>query len=376
MILYFLPMILFLGVITSYEDLKFGKIRNKWIILALAYTFIVNVLLFIYYGFNGGLNTQYYLELLTNLIFSIIIGFGFWYYGVWSAGDGKLFIAFASLIPLSTYTLTYYKWVPSLTLLINIFQISLIFMIFLMIKNFKKTDITIKELIKEIFNLKRLRISILSLFTIYWIIKLIIAVVGITSPLLTLIITFLTIPYFQKVLGKQMNLMMVLIMILRLIFDTSIYSMDFLKNFLLITLLWHFIRMFFQGALKKLSMETFTKKMSFNKIKEGMILSEFIEKKKLSKKEVNDLKKEKDMDIIKKGDYYYIKRLKGFFNQNNYIDEESEGITKEQLKEIKNIGFKDVRVSKAMPFAILIFIGVLITILVKGNLLILIKNLF
>ena len=38
LIYWFLPMILFLGIVTSYEDIKFGKIRNKWVISAYATT--------------------------------------------------------------------------------------------------------------------------------------------------------------------------------------------------------------------------------------------------------------------------------------------------------------------------------------------------
>ena len=30
LVYWFLPMVLFLGIVTSYEDLKFGKIRNSY----------------------------------------------------------------------------------------------------------------------------------------------------------------------------------------------------------------------------------------------------------------------------------------------------------------------------------------------------------
>ena len=40
----FLPAILFLGATTSYEDIKHGKIRNKWIISAIVYAAIVYIL--------------------------------------------------------------------------------------------------------------------------------------------------------------------------------------------------------------------------------------------------------------------------------------------------------------------------------------------
>lgn len=37
LIYWFLPMVLFLGIITSYEDIHSGKIRNKWIIAGFVY---------------------------------------------------------------------------------------------------------------------------------------------------------------------------------------------------------------------------------------------------------------------------------------------------------------------------------------------------
>ena len=96
MIIYFLPAIILLGLITSYEDIKFGKIRNKWIVFSLCYTFIVYLILISYYYFNSMLSLGYLIELLTNFIFVVLIGFGFWYFKLWTTGDGKLFIAFAA----------------------------------------------------------------------------------------------------------------------------------------------------------------------------------------------------------------------------------------------------------------------------------------
>jgi len=70
---FFLPGILILGSITSYEDIKFGKIRNKYIIAALAYAVLV-YLGFILFNLKN-LNNVYLIELGVNFLFVVAIGF-------------------------------------------------------------------------------------------------------------------------------------------------------------------------------------------------------------------------------------------------------------------------------------------------------------
>ena len=66
---YFLPAIIALGVITSYEDLKYGKIKNKYVISSLIYSLIVNIIVIIYIAFMGGwINYLYLVEWFTGII--------------------------------------------------------------------------------------------------------------------------------------------------------------------------------------------------------------------------------------------------------------------------------------------------------------------
>ena len=46
----FLPVILFIGCVTSYEDFKSSKIRNKWILMGLLYAFAVYSVSWILYA--------------------------------------------------------------------------------------------------------------------------------------------------------------------------------------------------------------------------------------------------------------------------------------------------------------------------------------
>ncbi|MBI2646715.1 MAG: prepilin peptidase, partial [Deltaproteobacteria bacterium] len=101
MLYYFLPAILALGIITSYEDIRYGKIRNGWVIFALVYAIIIYSALIINAYFIGKVNTPYLIELMANIGFAVIAGFSMWYFGLWTAGDVKLFIAYSAIIHLS-----------------------------------------------------------------------------------------------------------------------------------------------------------------------------------------------------------------------------------------------------------------------------------
>lgn len=301
-----------------------------------------------------------------------------WYFGIWTAGDGKLFIAFSALIPLSAYKIGYQKLIPSITLLINIFipalLIMVIFILFkIRIKNLKKI---LESLLKEFFHPKELLNSIIYLFGIYWVIQLLLSLIGLDDYILRIVLTLLIFLIIQKKLKNKALYFMFAISLVRFIIDKSIYSLSFLIDFLILVFIWRLIRSFLKGTISKLGQEIFTKNIKVSKLKLGMILSETIEKKeKITKKELSILKKEPDIKIIKYKSNYYIKKPKPLLELKNFIEEEAEGLTIKQIKKIKNIGIKKIKVSQTIPFAPFIFLGVILTIIANGNILIVIKNL-
>jgi len=130
----FFPAILFIGVATSYEDIKISRIRNKLVLLGIIYSFIAYFIFWVLYGlarigiFNpyvGDVASHlvwYFDKWCINLILSTIIGYLLWHFKVWGAGDAKLFICYAALIPLSKYTRIYFDYYfVSFLLLIAIF---------------------------------------------------------------------------------------------------------------------------------------------------------------------------------------------------------------------------------------------------------------
>jgi len=136
----FLPVLFLIGLITSYQDFKEGKIKNKWIILGLVWglgiyvlcliwTLIVPYLSQIFSKELTFILPSYILKVLINSAIALIVGYLLWYFNLWSAGDAKLFFVFSLLLPLKYYWKTALPYFPSFSLLINIFIPALIFLV-------------------------------------------------------------------------------------------------------------------------------------------------------------------------------------------------------------------------------------------------------
>jgi len=135
----FLPVLFLIGLITSYQDFKEGKIKNKWIILGLVWVLGIYFLLLIWAFLAPYLSQifskefafilpSYISKVFINSAIALVIGYLLWYFNLWSAGDAKLFFIFSLLLPLKYYWKTALPYFPSFVLLINIFIPALIFL--------------------------------------------------------------------------------------------------------------------------------------------------------------------------------------------------------------------------------------------------------
>jgi len=66
----------------------------------------------------------------VNVGIAFLIGFGMWWFGLWAAGDAKLFTALAALIPLGAYVNAFWPVFPAYVLLFNTF-LALMVLLFL-----------------------------------------------------------------------------------------------------------------------------------------------------------------------------------------------------------------------------------------------------
>lgn len=185
--LIFLPVILFIGFITSYEDIKISKIRNKWVLIGLFYPFVIYaaiLLISIIFSSKQSLflnKIAIYLftgldKWVINLLVSIFVAYVFWLYGFWGAGDAKLFMTFVALIPIGQYSKIYFSgYFVSFSLLAAIYipaTVALLLKATLyFLKQIFSNDIT--QYVKIIYlkvrriNITRILNSILGFFTVY-----------------------------------------------------------------------------------------------------------------------------------------------------------------------------------------------------------------
>jgi len=109
--LIFLPAIFIIGAITSYEDLRYSKIRNLWVCAGLIYALGVYVAFWcISHVWGAGVSVPAEsLKCLVNFFVSILVGYTFWQMRIWSPGDAKLFMVYSVLIPYAMFPLHFWK---------------------------------------------------------------------------------------------------------------------------------------------------------------------------------------------------------------------------------------------------------------------------
>lgn len=122
LLLAFLPGILVLGAATSWEDVKAGKISNVYILFSLVYAVLLYGLLWSLNYLSAGVTPgDYFFNLSAGALLSLALGYALWYHDLWSAGDAKLFFAYSVIVPPTSYGLGFVEVFPSLTILVNTF---------------------------------------------------------------------------------------------------------------------------------------------------------------------------------------------------------------------------------------------------------------
>ena len=347
----FIPGILFLGIFTSYTDFKFNKIKNKTIILSFIYGLIAYLLIFTFKFFNPSIFQISFTETITNILFAIVLGYGLWQMRIWPAGDGKLFIAFAFLMPPTVYQLGYQKWVPSITLFTNTIIISIIMLLVVTVFSLKRKNYfsIIKRIGFEIISPLRLLESLTYTFGGFWAIGYILYFLGLdTNTWLVLPLAILSF-YVLKTKVKKYYIYIIVLAALRLLFDQSVYSLDAIRNFATLLLVWHMLINAIFAALA--SVNFFSKKIRTDQLKEGLQLFEVPQ-----------------TIIEQNGNSTWYKDAPGF--------KKFQVLTEKDINRLKELDIKKVQIIQTVPFAPFMFIGVLITVLAKGNIFIYLKYLF
>lgn len=138
----FIILIFVIGIITSYQDFKFGLIKNRWILFGFICGFILYFSAFLF----SNLQFLQIKKILLNTLISFVISILIWEIGFWPAGDAKLFTLFSFLLPLKFYWKSYLPYFPSFILLVNIFFPAFIFYLIQILIYFLKLFFNLGEL--------------------------------------------------------------------------------------------------------------------------------------------------------------------------------------------------------------------------------------
>jgi len=347
----FLPFILFLGLLTSYEDIKKGKIRNKWIVVALIYALLAYVAIIAFSLIKGmAINYTYFLEVSVNVVIALAVGFAGWWTNLWSSGDAKLFLAYSALVPLTMYSNFYVQYFPSFVLLINTF---IPFFFYATVKILFTSLRVKKELFKEI-KLKEIYPIAINLIWVMWLPRLIFSALNISLGFfLNFVIIFTLMITLRKLFKKGFFVISLALCALRLIFDYSyITTMQFVQETGLFLVVFVGIIYF----IPKLGSKLFVSQVKIGDLKPRMILAESIYKKGAKYERATTAAKMKAEGKA-------------------IIASSAEGLTIADIKKIqklhkeKKLSFNEIMVQQTMPFAPFMFGGALLTLLAKGNVL-------
>lgn len=385
----FLVPLLAIALVASFEDFKYGKIRNKWLKIGFIWGFALFGLFLLWnlsfwlmghFGISPRsvllLKLSYLKDVSLNTTLAFLIGFLMWHWSVWSAGDAKLFALFSLLLPLKFYAKGYLSYFPSFALLLNIFTVALLVFLLTLIWTFlhwiftrKRVILSEKEKTIQKKQLKQKTLSIiketLGIIVIFFVIVSFFGIL-LGSPVGEKLTSFLTVTLglekwtvFIILLGAFILLMRFLQKIRKIFYVIAV-----------ILLIWLFYKWlsFDQSPLMAVRpMLGITSVIVFGGFAFRKMFDWYLKKKEIKKVKSEDLKPgmrlteetiraltEKDKKLFKKS----IGRI--------YPD----GLTKKQIPLLREFikGKKEItfEIYQPSPFAIWMLIGLIITILLKG----------
>ncbi len=334
------------GIITTFEDLKYGKIKNKYILLAILFTSITYTT---YFSF-GETGYNFFLSSLTNATVAMLVGLALWSFNAITAGDAKLFFAYSLLLPLSVYRLGYINYFPSFTILLNTF---ITVFAYLFAKLMLMTDKEEKlQILKETFTLKNIATMSLFFFGFTWMIQALFLQMGIKLSFVFQLFFLLSALFLiRKYLKSHFLNIIIATSILRVVFDyASIITAKFWLNFIPLIAVF----LFLMGFVFNLGEFMFNQKVGIHDLKEGMMPIEA---------------------VIKKGKKYVKTSIsQNIFSSKQFlIDYKPSGLTRRDIETLKKLSrngklaFDSLVIQQTMPFALLLFIGVLLTLISQGS---------
>ncbi len=345
------------GLYTSYTDFRYGKIANIYTAFLIGFG-IISQALFISEG-----NITWIHSCVT-LFGGLGISFVMFYTGIWAAGDAKLFWGISLLLPPSAFSNTSETQFYPLILMVNIF---LLFLVYVVLISLLKTTfqqqrtLIAKSFIAQLKVFPQRMLRMLSYIGVGGLAFYIPSRMGVELDLAIRITLFMVIIFvFNKIVEKfvpQRYKIVFHLPFLLLAFFLAIPSLMQLGTFVVFIFLVPWFLILFGSFIRHL----FTKEVAVENLRPNMIPAERI------------IKIEQEGILGDK----YVKAAAGFANparMNIIADVSSEGLTPDQIAHLQHLAAKGslkafenkLSIQEKIPFAFMIVIGALVTLLAKG----------
>ena len=328
-----------IGILISYEDLKKGVIRNRYIALLLLYA----ILFQFYFGIEPAVFVNVFLS-------SFLVSILFWHLGMWPAGDAKLFLALSLLFP----PILYKHSSVVMDYLVNSF-VPIFFFIFVILLVRARADV-IKKAFKYAFEPYKIILISVIFLGFAWLFTTFLSLFKLPSNFfVTIFAMFIAYEILRMFFTAKTEAFFVLCAIIRIIIDyRNIYTAAFLYRFAVSV----FIFLVFRFFILHIAYHSYTKSVKINKLKEGMILAEGIVKRNKKIEKISFLQTSLIQTLQQRKERY-------IHSLGELTKEDIEKIKK--LKKEKKIDFNEILVFQKQPFAIFLLLGYILTLLFHGS---------
>ncbi|MDP7080325.1 MAG: hypothetical protein QF415_10570 [Candidatus Undinarchaeales archaeon] len=338
--------LLALGAITSLTDIREGKIRNKHVFPFILLG-ILRMLILDTHGYLGLLNTG----------IALAAGFGLWHLNLWSAGDAKLFLAFAALVPLNDLTMQFNQvyWFPSFMVLVNTFVPMFALMLFRLLFF---TPLAMKTmLLRRVLKPVQVVSVGMALFVFIWLGRVLMDALGLPQVfIINLLIMFACIEVIDRVAPTGAMPVYAVLSVVRLAVDPGVWEPGFIAAFGTLLISFLLLRYF----VIYMGHHFYSTPCAIDELKPGMMPSEGIVEKDGRYHKV-------ELITINILSAMRLKKLKLAFEMR------SKGLNEEEVERIKKLAeddklqFDEILVQQTTPFAPFIFLGALLTLYTGGD---------
>jgi Flp pilus assembly protein protease CpaA len=343
-----------IGLFTSYMDIKKGIIRNKIILFGFFYFLIIFSTHLLFFDFSFNL----IFFVFQNFLVSFLLAFMLFFFSFWTAGDAKLFILF-SLFLSGLFLLIDHPFKQPFILLLLFtfvpyyfyFSLNSIYLL-----GFKKTIIGIIKAfsLKNIFNTALVffviawPMSYLSIFENIYFLSFLNNVA--VRFILIIILFYFIMQIIDEKYFKYVLIFFIIIAILRLFFDKSVYDLKYIFQFTFFVLFFVFFRYF----LIECSFSAFSYDKKINSLKKLDLPAEIIYKIKGGYKK---------QPISYMGFSVFSKEKDAIYDLN------PAGFSLKDIKQIKELylnnkfDFDKIKIYRVIPFAPFLFFGFVLSFL-------------